>query len=108
MTWKLGATDNLLIRCFLITVSCALCLALQGRRQGSGLRKQKVFSFSLYPDPCFLYPKLGAVGFEPTTSWSQTMRAQPLRHAPERRIIEQGDELSSTALLDLSVYQGKF
>ena len=31
--------------------------------------------------------EVGAVGFEPTTSWSQTMRAKPLRHAPSVRII---------------------
>ncbi len=29
---------------------------------------------------------VGAVGFEPTTSWSQTMRAQPLRHAPSSEL----------------------
>ncbi len=31
---------------------------------------------------------VGAVGFEPTTSWSRTKRATKLRYAPTRPIIK--------------------
>jgi hypothetical protein len=41
---------------------------------------------------------VGAVGFEPTTSWSQTMRAQPLRHAPFSQLYT---GISSCQLSDL-------
>ena len=37
---------------------------------------------------------VGVVGFEPTASWSQTMRAKPLRHTPMRGIYQIGEERS--------------
>ena len=37
---------------------------------------------------------VGVVGFEPTASWSQTMRAKPLRHTPMRGIYQMEKERS--------------
>ncbi len=33
--------------------------------------------------PHFAFPTVGAAGFEPATSWSQTRRATGLRHTPK-------------------------
>ncbi len=50
----------------------------------------------LFPVSCVLFPNIiGAVGFEPTASWSQTMRAKPLRHAPDNMIILINKQMST-------------
>ena len=42
--------------------------------------------------------KIGAIGFEPTASWSRTRRATRLRHAPNESTIYPAIEPSTTEI----------
>src|SRR5262249_5169263 len=49
--------------------------------------------------PCASRTLVGAVGFEPTTSWSQTTRATRPRHAPDEAYRLMGVVAATTLLL---------
>ena len=79
-TWYLLPCSLYPVPCFLYFVPCILCPV----------------SCILFPVSCVLFPNIiGAVGFEPTASWSQTMRAKPLRHAPDNMIILINKQMST-------------